>query len=97
MSSCLLRITNATRKSTSHMLPHQVVAMHRLRYSITTCPLQSGADIRVAQGLLGPVDVNTRIIYRHAKWLAGVPNLLGCLVALLPKPHHLTGDVARVK
>ena len=38
--------------------------MHTLRYSITTRPLQSGADFRVAQGLLGPVDVSTRMLYR---------------------------------
>ena len=65
--------------------------MHTLRYSITTRPLQSGADFRVVQGLLGPVDVSTRTIYRHAMWVAGVPSRQGYLVALLPKPAPFDG------
>ena len=65
--------------------------MHTLRYSITTRPLQSGADFRVVQGLLGPVDVSTRMIYRHAIWAAGVPSQQGYLVALLPKPAPFDG------
>ena len=68
------------------MLPHQLVAMHTLRYSIVTRPLQRGADLRAVQGLLGPVDVSTRMIDRHAMWAAGVPSWQGYRVALLPKP-----------
>ena len=68
------------------MLPQQLVAMHALRSSTTTRSLQSGADFRAVQGLLGPVDVSTHMIYRHAMWLAGVPSPQGYLVALLPKP-----------
>ena len=60
--------------------------MHTLRCSITTRPLQSGAYFRVVQGLLGSVNVSTRMIYRHAIWAAGVPSRQGFLVALLPKP-----------
>ena len=71
------------------MLPHQLVARHTLRYSITTRPLQSGADFRVVQGLRGPVDVSTRMLYRLAIWAAGVPNRQGYLVALLPKSAPL--------
>ena len=47
------------------MFPHPLVAMHTLRYSITTRPLQSGADFLLVQGLLGPVDVSTRMIDRQ--------------------------------
>ena len=60
--------------------------MHTLRYSIATRSLQSGADFRLVQGLFGPVDVSTRMIYRHAMWAAGVPSWQGYRVALLPKP-----------
>ena len=67
------------------MLPHQLVARHTLRYAISPRLLQSGADFRVVQGLLGPVDVSTRMLYRLAMWAAGVPNRQGYLVALLPK------------
>ena len=73
------------------MLPRQLVAMHPLRYSITTRPWQSGADFRVAQGLLGLADVSTRMIYRHAMWAAGVPRPQGYPVALLPKPAPFDG------
>ena len=73
------------------MLPQQLVAMHTLRYSTTTRPLQSGADFRVAQGLLGLVDVSTGMIYRRAMWAAGVPSGRGYLVALLPKPAPFDG------
>ena len=73
------------------MLPQQLVAMHTLRCSVTTRPLQSGADFRVVLGLLGSVDVSTRMIYRHAMWAAGVPRPQGYLVALLPKPAPFDG------
>ena len=52
------------------MLPHQLVAMHTLRYSITTRSLQSGADFRVVHGLLGTVDASTRMMYGYAMWAA---------------------------
>ena len=65
--------------------------MHTLRYSITTRTLQSGADVRVVQALLAPVDVSTRMIDRHAMWAAGVPSRQGYLVALLPKPTPFDG------
>ena len=68
------------------MLPQQLVAMHALRSSITTRSLQSGAEFRVVQGLLGPVDVSTGMIYGHAMWVAGVPSPQGYRVVLLPKP-----------
>ena len=48
------------------MLRHQLAAMHTLRYSITTHRVQSGTDYRVVRGLLGPIDVSTSMIYRHA-------------------------------
>ena len=68
------------------MLPHQLVAMHTLRNSITTHRLQSGAEVSVVQELLGPVDVGIRMIYKHAMWVAGVPSWQSYRVALLPKP-----------
>ena len=79
------------------MLSHQLVAMHTLHKSITACPLQSRAYFRVVQGLLGPVDVSTRMLYRHTMWATGVPSGQGCRVALLPKPAHLMSDVDRAK
>ena len=60
--------------------------MPTLRSSIPTRPLQRGADVRVVQGLLGPVDVSARMIYKHAMWVAGVPSPQGYRVVLLPKP-----------
>ena len=73
------------------MLPQRLVAMYTLRYSITTRSLQSGAEFRVVQGLLGPVDVSTRMIDRHAMQVAGVATSQGYLVALLPKSAPFDG------
>ena len=53
--------------------------------------LQSGADFRVVQGLLGPVDGSTRVIYWQAMWVMGGPSWQGYLVALLPKPVPFDG------
>ena len=53
--------------------------------------IASGADVRVVQALLGPVDVSTRMIYGHAMRAAGVPSPQGYLVALLPKPAPFDG------
>ena len=77
------------------MLPHQLVAMNTLRYSITTRPLQSGAEIRVVQGLLGPVDVSARMLYRPALWWRAFRVRKGIGSRCCRNPPHLMGDVGR--
>ena len=79
------------------MLAHQLVAMHTLCSSITTRPLQSCADFRVVQGLLGPVDVSTRMLYRPALWWRAFRVRKGIGSRCCRNPPHLMGDVDRAK
>ena len=64
-------INKAIKAAVARVGIHKTVSSHTFRHSFATHGLQSGADIRTIQELLGHEDVSTTMIYTHVMGQGG--------------------------
>ena len=69
------RVQKAVKEAVAKLGLHKPVTCHTFRHSFATHLLESGADIRTVQELLGHQDVRTTMIYTHVLQRGGAGTL----------------------